>query len=272
MAATLTCPMCGHGCTPPESPSASETRCPACFSLFPIKPAPPSPLFARGATTPAAPPNRTMLAQPEAMIRYTCPRCKKSLESPASFAGQKLNCPGCNQRLQIPQPSTPPSPPPNKTILAMEEPAASDGSPLSPPTTRRPPAVPIVKVERIEEAPQAIEPAMPPRRESCLECGRDLTRQSRVQTCPDCGSLFCSAACYRDHHYHAHSTKKKKRPRPIECEYCGSTAAPYKKTEISTAGWITFALLLIFFFPLFWVGLMMTESQWWCADCGRRLD
>src|SRR4051812_23054118 len=43
------------------------------------------------------PPNRTVLAQIEAMIRYTCPRCKKSLESPASFAGQKLNCPDCNQ-------------------------------------------------------------------------------------------------------------------------------------------------------------------------------
>lgn len=273
MVAKVACPMCGHQCNPPE-PAGPEMRCPACFSLFPVKPAPASPLMGRAAAEApaAAPPNRTLLAHPEAMIRYSCPRCKKSLESPASFAGQKLNCPDCNQRLQIPQPSTPPPPPLNKTILATEEPATTSASPSSPPPAPRPPVVPVAKVVQLEAVPEVVEPATPSVRESCLECGRDLTRHARVQTCPDCGSLFCSAACYREHHHHAHSRKQKKRSRPVECEYCGSTAPPHRKTEISQEGWITFALLLVFFFPLFWIGLLMTKTEWFCADCGRRLD
>jgi len=276
MVANVTCPTCGNKCRLPEPSPGSEMRCPACLNLFAIKPAPASPLMARSAAVeapgiPASPPNRTMLAQTEAMIRYNCPRCKKSLESPVSFAGQKLNCPDCNQRLQIPQPSAPPAPLVNKTILAVEEPAA--GSPMSrSPSPPMPsvPAVPVVKLELVEETPAKAERA-PARRESCLECGVDVTQRSRVQTCPDCGSLFCSAACYREHQKHSHSRKQKKRPREVECEYCGSNEPPYRTSQISQAGWIVFVLMLVFFFPLFWIGLLMTETQYTCRDCGRRL-
>jgi DNA-directed RNA polymerase subunit RPC12/RpoP len=200
------------------------------------------------------------------MIRYSCPRCKKSLESPVSFAGQKLHCPDCNQRLQIPQPSTPPPPPVNKTILATEEPAApaAHRSPLP-----EPPAVPEV-VEVVEEAPSRRAPAPSGRREICLECGADVTERARVQTCSDCGSLLCSAMCYREHRYHAHS-QRKRRPRNA-CPYCGSMARPYYTTVISQGGWTAFFLLLVFFFPLCWIGLLMTETQMKCDDCGARLD
>ena len=93
----------------------------------------------------------------------------------------------------------------------------------------------------------------------------------RVQTCPDCGSLFCSAACYREHQKHSHARKPKKRSPEVECDYCGSTEPPYRTSQISQAGWIVFALMLVFFFPLFWIGLLMTETQYTCRDCGRRL-
>ena len=277
MVANVTCPTCGHNCRLPESILGQEARCPACLNLFPVKAPAPS-LLSRSASAPpavslsAAPPNRTLLAQPEAMIRYNCPRCKKSLESPVSFAGQKLNCPDCNQRLQIPQPPSPPAPPVNKTILATVESTAPVASP-SPVVRERsasPPPVPSLKV--VEEISPSAELAPPSRRESCLECGVDVTRRSRVQTCPDCGSLFCSAACYREHHHHAHARKQKKHSRFVECDYCGSTARPRTTTEISQGGWIVFALLLVFFFPLFWIGLLMTETKVMCDDCGRRLD
>jgi DNA-directed RNA polymerase subunit RPC12/RpoP len=62
-----------------------------------------------------------MLAEPEPLIRYTCPRCLKPLEAPVSSAGQKSHCRECSQRLQIPQPYAPPPPAINKTILAVEE-------------------------------------------------------------------------------------------------------------------------------------------------------
>jgi DNA-directed RNA polymerase subunit RPC12/RpoP len=276
MVANVTCPTCGHTYRLLEHVPGQEAQCPACLNLFLVKAPTPS-LLSRPAapgpavSVPASPPNRTILAQSEAMIRYNCPRCKKSLESPVSFAGQKLNCPDCTQRLQIPQPPSPPSAPPaNKTILAALEPAASPASAIPSRNVSPPPAIPLLKV--VEEAIPAVELASPAQRESCLECGVDVTRRSRVQTCPDCGSLFCSAACYREHHHHAHAAKPKKRSRFVECDYCGSTARPRTTTEISQGGWIVFALLLVFFFPLFWIGLLMTETKVTCDDCGRRLD
>jgi DNA-directed RNA polymerase subunit RPC12/RpoP len=271
MIATVSCPSCGHKFHLPESSQGAEARCPACLNSFPIPSSPPSPLMARSAPAPMPrapdPANRTILAQTEAMIRYNCPRCKKALESPASFAGQKLNCPDCNQRLQIPLPPIPSAPPINKTILATQEPEAAFAPPSSRSPAQSPPAVPAMQAELVEEVRAA-----PARRENCLECGVDVTNRGRVQTCPDCGSIFCSASCYREHNHHAHAKKPKRRPRAEECEYCGSTERPYQTSEISQGGWITFALLMVFFFPLFWVGLLMTETRWKCSDCGARLD
>jgi DNA-directed RNA polymerase subunit RPC12/RpoP len=129
----------------------------------------------------------------------------------------------------------------------------------------------IVEAVVMEETPAAAPAAGP--RESCLECGVDVTKRSRVQTCPDCGSLLCSAQCYREHRYHSHDKRKKKsRPREAECEFCGSNARPYVTTSISEAGWILFAILLVFFFPLCWLGLLMTETRLKCRDCGARLE
>jgi DNA-directed RNA polymerase subunit RPC12/RpoP len=265
MVVNVTCPTCGHKSrlTPGQ-----ETRCPSCLNLIPSHAPPPSSLLSRpNAPDPAEAPNRTVLAQPEAMIRYTCPRCKKSLESPVSFAGQKLNCPDCNQRLQIPQPSTPPAPPVNKTVLATEEPSAPAAfAPSSSRRTAPPPPVPVV-----EEAPSPAAAARQSSRETCLECGADVTERPRIQTCADCGSLLCSAACYREHRHHAHAPRRKSPRRDIECTRCGSTERPYATTHITEAGWITFAILLVLFFPLCWIGLLITETRWKCADCGARL-
>lgn len=259
MIANLTCPMCGHTSSFPEQMPGQEVRCPACFLAFPTT--------GGQASAPAAGPNRTILAQSEPMIRYNCPRCKKSLESPASFAGQKLNCPDCNQRLQIPQPPAPPAAPPvNKTILAtMDAPAAAASqagvaAPHAFPQAPLPPEPPVAA------------PEPPSQVESCLECGVGLANRARVQSCPDCTAQLCSAKCYREHRYHAHDKRRKSRPRNVECDRCGTSARPYISTAISDGGWITFVILLIVCFPLFWIGLLMTETRVICADCGARLD
>jgi DNA-directed RNA polymerase subunit RPC12/RpoP len=208
-----------------------------------------------------------MMAQPEAMIRYNCPRCQESLESPASFAGHKLNCPKCQQRMQIPQPSTPALPPPNKTMLAQESQAEPP-----PPSVRPRPQPQPEPLDVIEEAPRHSDREPSPRRDTCLECGRDLGDQQRVQTCGDCGSLLCSAGCYREHRYHAHPKRKKKQPAEfIECRHCGSTERPYSSSSISEGGWILFVVLLFLFFPLCWIGLLITEQRETCADCGARI-
>lgn len=281
MSPKITCANCGAYYPLPDPTTGIAPRCPSCFVPFQ---APAQPAVAAAPTSvpavPTASPNKTVLAESEPMIRYGCPKCRKALESPASFAGTKLNCPGCNQRLQIPLPPPPPAAPAapvNKTILALGEPSAASMPQALPPAPQQPPveAAPF-EVEVVDEPAPVVKQAPPPARESCLECGVDVTKRSRVQTCPDCGSQFCSAQCYREHRYHAHDKRKKKRrrnaDRDAECDYCGSTARPYITSQISEGGWATFIILLIFFFPLCWIGLLMTETRVKCSDCGARLS
>ena len=46
------------------------------------------------------------------MIRFFCPRCRAVLEAPNHRSGDKIHCPKCHQRLQIP------GPPKSQTVLA----------------------------------------------------------------------------------------------------------------------------------------------------------
>jgi hypothetical protein len=114
------------------------------------------------------------------------------------MAGQKHNCPGCGQRLQIPQPSAAP-PPLNKTILATESSAAAPPAQAGPSSV--PPTADATYVEVV--AGQSA------RHERCLECGRDMTGHERPLTCAMCGALFCSSACYRDHADFAHGSRRR---------------------------------------------------------------
>jgi ribosomal protein L40E len=55
------------------------------------------------------------------------------------------------------------------------------------------------------------------------------------------------------------------------CPYCRTTYPPIIRRQISTAGWITFAVLLVFCWPLFWIGLLIREDIRICSACGARL-
>ena len=56
-----------------------------------------------------------------------------------------------------------------------------------------------------------------------------------------------------------------------ECRHCGCRDEPVARSEISQGGWIVFVIMLLFCTPLFWIGLLMTETYHVCADCGRRV-
>ncbi len=58
---------------------------------------------------------------------------------------------------------------------------------------------------------------------------------------------------------------------PYRCPHCMSQFLPRIEKRISTAGWITFAVLLVFFFPLFWIGLLIKEDVRTCPMCTRRV-
>ncbi len=54
---------------------------------------------------------------------------------------------------------------------------------------------------------------------------------------------------------------------PYRCPHCMSQFLPRVEKRISTAGWVTFAVLLVFFFPLFWIGFLIKEETRICPSC-----
>jgi RNA polymerase subunit RPABC4/transcription elongation factor Spt4 len=55
------------------------------------------------------------------------------------------------------------------------------------------------------------------------------------------------------------------------CPNCGTQNLPLISKKISSAGWIVFAVLLLLFFPLFWVGFLIKEDVKMCGVCGARV-
>jgi hypothetical protein len=56
-----------------------------------------------------------------------------------------------------------------------------------------------------------------------------------------------------------------------ECHVCGSDAPPIYTSQISAGGWIVMVVMLVFCWPLFWIGLLMKEDVKKCSECGARL-
>lgn len=55
------------------------------------------------------------------------------------------------------------------------------------------------------------------------------------------------------------------------CPRCSSQFYPKHVRKVSTAGWIVFAVLMVTFFPLFWIGLLIKEDVRICAVCNARI-
>lgn len=61
-------------------------------------------------------------------------------------------------------------------------------------------------------------------------------------------------------------------PAPMfRCPMCGDTGAPLQRDKISTAGWVIFAVLLLFCFPLCFIGLLQKEQYRVCGRCNHNL-
>lgn len=54
------------------------------------------------------------------------------------------------------------------------------------------------------------------------------------------------------------------------CPRCASQFIKYER-KISTAGWIVFAVLMVTFFPLFWIGLLIKENVRVCQVCNYKI-
>ena len=56
------------------------------------------------------------------------------------------------------------------------------------------------------------------------------------------------------------------------CPFCRSPYPPLTSTRVSTGGWITFGVLLVFFFPLCWIGLLAKTPYSYCGQCGAKFN
>ena len=56
------------------------------------------------------------------------------------------------------------------------------------------------------------------------------------------------------------------------CPSCGTNYLPIIQRRVSTAGWITFALLLVFTLVFFWIGLLIKEDVSICPVCKRQVS
>jgi hypothetical protein len=57
----------------------------------------------------------------------------------------------------------------------------------------------------------------------------------------------------------------------FRCPNCATHMPPVIERKISTAGWITFAVLMVTVFPLFWIGLLIREDVPVCQICQTKL-
>ncbi|MCW5958649.1 MAG: LITAF-like zinc ribbon domain-containing protein [Pyrinomonadaceae bacterium] len=56
------------------------------------------------------------------------------------------------------------------------------------------------------------------------------------------------------------------------CPRCSSQLLPKIERKISNAGWVVFAALLVFVFPLFWIGLLIKEDVRVCPVCNLKIN
>ena len=81
-----------------------------------------------------------------------------------------------------------------------------------------------------------------------------------------------------------YATNQPPRPQPLvqqqphnmaygyRCPRCASQTMPKIVKRISTAGWIVFAVLMVMFFPLFWIGLLIKEDVRLCPVCNFQIN
>lgn len=118
----------------------------------------------------------------------------------------------------------------------------------------------------------------------CTWCGTSLWLSGRTPTAemnkPPAAPQAPPRPAYTPPSYTAYTPPAVQTARPMmqtrqasyKCPYCHSNAPPYFVEKISEAGWIVFAMMLLFCFPLFWIGLLMKDTEQFCSACRARLS
>lgn len=191
------------------------------------------------------------------MIWYKCPSCAMMLNSPDGDAGKKGYCQGCGQFVEIPFPERDESEGHRKQTGRASGTGTMCGCPHCGAQFQLTP----------ELAGQTI------------ECGRCHGQFAMPQAPPPPPAVLFPPAekpsrrkkpsrAFEEDEYDDDDDSPRRRRAGYSCPHCGSTHLPETRTRVSGAGWAVFVVLLLFCFPLFFIGLLIKEEYHVCSDCG----
>jgi len=195
-----------------------------------------------------------------------CPTCSVSLSCTDDMAGKKVKCANCGQRILVP-----PLPPQskagtNKTTLGkiIDEPPVSTvpvASSAQPPPAPLPPPLP----------PPPFALAAPDSSKAEIE-EQDEQEEKRRKKKKRKRSSRYDDEFEDDYDRDYDDDWDDEREIRVRCPFCRKKTEPYIREQTSQQGWIIFAVLLFFFFPLCWIGILMKEKARFCRRCHSRLD
>lgn len=206
-------------------------------------------------------------------IRFSCPSCKSIFTVSVAEAGTKTECNVCGQRIKIPAPQK------QHTVLGEIVPNIEPTVLASPASTMMNVRCPTCGYESDAPAEFSGKRANCPRCETAFltnppeEPGFRLEKPtSAVTVYEPPRRRLRERDDNEEEDYRPRRRRRRRRDEDDEfgfrCPFCRTQAAPYSGTRISTAGWITFAILLALCWPLFWIGLLITEPYSRCSRCG----
>lgn len=177
-------------------------------------------------------------------VRFSCPRCLTVLQTDEDRIGCQIGCPHCAFRFQLNPPGSTSS---TSTAVgsAMTDQSTSDNIPASSPSTYLDsPTLPPKSVERpsAQSVPLQSVPVQP-------NHPHGYVPDERSASFVDIGG--------------AHG--------PPPCPNCNSRAPALVKSEVSTVGWIIFAILLMTTVVFCWIGVLIRDKYRICSYCKIRL-
>jgi hypothetical protein len=230
-------------------------------------------------------------------VAFVCPACRGTVNAPPSLEGEAYPCPRCKAEIdRWPAPLNPPpalaragsQPPPAEKaawyysvngarrgpVTQSQLKSLVEGAALRPadlvwregmPAWVEAGAVPELfpaEAAQPKPAPPLVPVARPASRanedeEDGEDGGRGRDTRQAVQV---------NVHVERDE-----ERRPRRRRSGFRCPYCGSTARPIVRRQVSGAGWAVFVLLLIFTILFCFLGLFITEDVYTCRDCGARV-
>jgi uncharacterized paraquat-inducible protein A len=219
-------------------------------------------------------------------IRFSCPSCQSIYTVVSEHAGKRTECKVCGQRLEVPTPRQ------ASTVLGEVVPVVE---PLEPEPQSKS-SVPIVVTCPTCGYQAEAPPNFHGREATCPRCETKFAAPSK----PGDGFGFTQPSSAvvlyqpprtereparrstRDYADEDDRPRRRRRRRGrydedhddgygYRCPYCRTRARPYRRSQISGAGWAIFIVMILFCLPLFWIGLLITEEYSVCSRCGARV-